>query len=148
MECPNCKEDLGVCIMEDVITCNGCDKEITISYNACSGCNFSWRNNDGRFMDGDVVDEESVSEVFDGLDAVIRSQPLLDDTDVPPEVIFHLDEEVEAAFVSVADEGTKKNMSSMIHKCIRCGEIVIPIDDYNYKCPYCNFEWEILGEEK
>jgi len=39
-------------------------------------------------------------------------------------------------------------MSSLIHKCIRCGEIVIPVNDYSYKCPYCDFEWEILGEEE
>lgn len=145
MECPNCKEDLGICMYKDVIVCNDCGKEVIISYNACRGCSFTWRDNNGRFMDGDVIDEESISEVFDGLDAVINSQQsLLDDVDVPPEM---LENEIEATFESVADERTKRSMFGMIHRCIRCGELAVPIDEFNYKCPFCDFEWGILGEQ-
>jgi len=145
MECPNCKEDLGICMYKDVIVCNDCGKEVIISYNACRGCSFTWRDNNRRFMDGDVIDEESISEVFDGLDAVINSQQsLLDDVDVPPEM---LENEIEATFESVADERTKRSMFGMIHRCIRCGELAVPIDEFNYKCPFCDFEWGILGEQ-
>jgi len=145
MECPDCKEDLGICMYKDKAICNDCGKEITISSNACRGCSFTWRDNNGRFMDGNVIDEESIGEVLGGLDAIIKNQQsLLDDVDVPPEM---LENEIEAVFESVADERTKKSMSNMIHKCIKCGELAVPIDEFNYKCPFCGFEWEILGEQ-
>ena len=143
MECPSCKEDLGICMYKDKVICNDCGKEIVISYNACRGCHFTWRDNNGRFMDGDVIDEEGINEVLDGLDIIVKG-PSLDDVDVPPEI---LDNEIEAMFESVADERTEKSMLNMIHKCIKCGEIAVPIDKFNYKCPFCDFEWEILGEQ-
>lgn len=40
------------------------------------------------------------------------------------------------------------NMLDMIHKCIRCGEVVVPLDDFNFECPFCGFEWEILNGER
>ena len=141
MECYSCKKDLGICMYKDKVICNDCGKEIVISYNACRECGFTWRDNNGKFMDGDVIDGEGLNEVLDGLDAIIESQ------NVPPEVMPHLDKEIEAMFESVADERTEKSMSNMIHKCIRCGEIAIPSDEFNYKCPFCDFEWEILGEQ-
>jgi len=147
MECPGCKKDLGICMYKDKVICNDCGKEIVISYNACRGCGFTWRDNNGRFMDGNVIDEESISEVLGGLDEIIKSQPLLNDENVPPEAMLHLDKEIEAMFESVADERTEKSMLGMIHRCIKCGEIAIPIDKFNYKCPFCDFEWEILGEQ-
>jgi len=145
MECPGCEEDLGICMYKDKIICNDCGKEITISYNACRGCGFTWRDNNGRFMDGGVIDGESMVEVLNGLDVSIRTQPSmsLDDINVPPEMT---ENEIEALFESVANERMEKSMSNMIHKCIKCGELAVPIDEFNYKCPFCGFEWEILGE--
>jgi len=144
MECPSCKEDLGICMYKDKVICNDCGKEIVISYNACRGCRFTWRDNNGKFMDGDVIDGEGLSDVLDGLDIIIEGPSL---EDVPPEAMLHLDKEIEAMCESVADERTEKSMFGMIHKCIRCGEIAIPSDEFNYKCPFCGFEWEILGEQ-
>jgi len=136
MECPNCKEDLGICIMEDVIICDDCGKQLIISYNACRKCDFTWRDNNGKFMDGDVVDKVSVQEVLANLDNEID------------ESVFNLDEEIERIFESTADERMDNNMSDMIHKCIKCGEIAVPVDDFNFKCLSCDFEWEILGWER
>ena len=147
MKCPSCKEDLGICMYKDKVICNDCGKEITISYNACRGCNFTWRDNNGKFMDGDVIDGESISEVFEGLDIIIKGPSLSDDEDVPPEEPHYIDKEIEAMFESVADERTKKSMLNMIHRCIKCGELAVPVDEFNYKCPFCSFEWEILGEQ-
>jgi len=147
MECPKCKKDLGICMYKDKIICNDCGKEIFISYNACRGCSFTWRDNNGRFMDGGVIEEGSINEVFDGLDMIVKGPSLLDDEDAPQEVVRCSDEEIEAIFESVADERTRRSMLGMIHKCIKCGEIAVPTDEFNYKCPFCDFEWEILGEQ-
>lgn len=136
MKCPNCKDDSGIVIHKDVIICNDCGKRLVISYNACRSCSFTWRDNNGKFMDGNVFDEENIQEVLNDLDEIV------DDS------VFNLDKEIEGVFESAANEKMNNNMSDMIHKCIKCGEVAVPTDDFNFECPFCGFEWEILCGEK
>jgi len=54
----------------------------------------------------------------------------------------------EGSGIVIYDERMDNNMSDMIHKCIKCGEIAVPVDGFNFMCLSCDFEWEILGWER
>lgn len=128
MECPNCKRNSGGIMYKDVITCGKCGEHIVMDYCSCHMCGYTWRLNNGEFFDGNMVDEE-------GLDQMLEEIKTLVDEELKDEVGYAIEK---------TESKNNFSMSDMIHKCIRCGEIAYLIGDYNFKCPLCGFEWEIL----
>lgn len=129
MLCPNCKKDSGGIMYKDVITCGKCGEHIVIDYCSCHMCGYTWRLNNGEFLDGNMIDEEGLDQMLEEIGTLIDEQ---------------LDDDVEY----IVKKSESNSMSDMIHKCIRCGEFAYPIGDYNFKCSSCGFEWEILKGEK
>ena len=132
MKCPNCKRDSGGIMYKDVITCNKCGEHLVIDYCSCHMCGYTWRLNNGEFLDGNMINEEGLEQMLEEIGTLIDEK--FDDD------VKHVIEKPEGKNYS--------NMSDMIHKCIRCGELAYPIGDCDFKCSSCGFEWEILkGEE-
>lgn len=130
MECPNCKENSGGIMYKDVITCSKCGEHIVVDYCSCHICGYTWRLNNGEFLDGNVVDEEGLEQMLEEIGTLI-------DEELGDEYAIEKPKDREDLI-----------MSDMIHKCIRCGEIAYPVGDYDFRCSSCGFEWEVLkGEE-
>jgi predicted RNA-binding Zn-ribbon protein involved in translation (DUF1610 family) len=127
MNCPECGEKKIIIVHTDKIPCNDCNSIVKIDYCACSSalCNYTFRTNNGEYMDGSFVDYEMTEEIFEELIAAIDAEAI--DTTVS---VLH---------------DTK--MSDMIHNCIRCGEASYRHNKSSYACPACGFEWEILDHE-
>jgi ribosomal protein L37E len=127
MECPNCKKNSGGVMYKDVITCDKCGEHLVIDYCTCHVCGYTWRLNNGVFIDGNLIDEEAIGQMLDELDILIDSE---------------LKNTAEAVFENV---GSVKRMSDILHKCIRCGEPAYRTSECNFKCSLCGFEWEMLN---
>jgi len=136
MECPHCKENSGGVMYEDKIICDNCGEYLVIEYCACHVCGYTWRLNNGKFMDGDLINEESVNQMLEELEALIKNEFSNDDV------------EVETYYGNTKRNDDFRTMSDMIHKCIRCGKIAYPISNHEFKCSLCGFEWEILDGGK
>jgi len=136
MECPNCKENSGGVMYEDPITCDKCDHNLIISYCACHICGYTWRLNNGVFMDGNLINGEGVNQMLDELESLIKDE-FGDDDDV----------EVKTYLGNVKRNNNSRTMSDMIHKCIKCGEMAYPTNNHGFKCSSCGFEWEMLDGE-
>jgi len=129
MLCPNCKRNSGGVMYKDVITCNKCGEHIVIDYCSCHMCGYTWRLNNGEFLDGNMINEEGLDQMLEEISTLI-------------------DEEFDDDVEYVIKKSKDNSMSGMIHKCIRCGETAYPTGDYSFKCSSCGFEWEILKGEK
>jgi len=132
MLCHNCKRDSGGIMYKDVITCSKCGEHIVVDYCSCHICGYTWRLNNGEFLDGNMVDEEGLEQMLEEIGTLMEEE-------------FGEDAEY---VVKRSENKSYLNMSDMIHKCIKCGEIAYLIGDYDFKCSSCGFEWEVLkGEE-
>jgi len=120
MECPNCSsKDVDV-VNGDSFICYDCGSSIQINYGICNKCNFTFRTNNGHFVDGGIVNETDLENFVE-------------------EVMEDMAKEMDKLY---ADE-EPESMSDLIHRCIKCGCIAYKKGD-NYKCSFCDFEWEIL----
>jgi len=115
MECPNCSsKDVDV-VHGDSFVCYDCGSSIQIDYGVCNNCNFTFRSNNGRLVDGSIINESDiedfVAEMMEEMDEFYREEP--------------------------------ESMSEFIHKCLKCGSMAYKNGDV-YKCSICSFKWEIL----
>ncbi len=119
MECPNCKKDTANIVHTDPIECFDCGSINKIEYCSCPECNYSFRLNNGKIIDGSVINYEMLDEAFEEI--------------------------MDAVDQGIMDTGT---MSDLLYKCIRCGSsTAYKSNDFEYRCPECGMEWEILGYE-
>jgi hypothetical protein len=117
MECVNCGENVNKFFVEKLV-CTHCGEELILDYYYCPRCNTAWKSQDG-------------TPIFI--------------TDLNNEL---LDDDLEAIFDTIEKEfesdGEKKSMSEFLHKCIRCNALCYEVADGRYKCPVCEFEWEVI----
>lgn len=136
MKCPDCEKDSGGILYVDTITCDGCGDESTISYCACSLCDYTWRLKNDEFLDGSKIDEEIINQMLEDFEATLDEE-------------LNLENILDDAF-DKANPARKRipikysKMSDMLHNCIKCGETAYQVDDYSFKCSACDFEWEVL----
>ena len=121
MECINCSNENNVVqISEETFPCPDCDSEINIVYHACYVCGCVWKT-----CNGDVVG-----------DSTIRLDELL------MEEISILTEDL----LSAEDTNEVSNsMEDCIHRCLKCNSICYQEAENLYKCPSCDFEWEVIS---
>lgn len=116
MKCPNCGKGDGVIMYQDAIVCNKCGNELNIDYCLCPICQYSWRENDGVFMDGGLVNMDGLEEAFEQIDKMLMND----------------NGEIETP-----------SMFDDFYNCLRCGEPAIR-DGNIFECTVCGFKWEIL----
>ena len=115
MKCFSCETEGNIVqFSEEKFPCSDCDSEIVIGYDACSNCGFAWKTCNG------VVLEDS----------------MLDLDDIIPEKIDEFFSEEE-----VSSEGS---MEDCIDRCLQCNSVCYKESEDVYKCPSCDFEWEIV----
>jgi len=117
-KCPSCGNNTGVVMYCEDIPCT-CGRYVKIEYAVCD-CGYSWRCADGRFLDGCMVSIENVSDMLCGIENFLEEQ------------------------ITNADKvfNNSNSMEELIHKCLRCGEIAVKINENSYECPVCGFAWE------
>lgn len=116
MECPNCHLGTGVVLYNDIVICNKCRNELCIDYCMCNKCHYSWRENNGVFLDGGMVNMGGLSEAFDQIDKLLNMNP---------------------------EQFENPSMFDTFYRCIRCGEPAVR-DGNTFTCTVCDFKWEIL----
>ncbi len=117
MECTNCGNEVEEFFSEE-IECHSCHDLIVIGYYHCKECNTTWK----------AQDEVPIFSVN------------FNDAGFPEDVL--------ELFDKVEEEMTKleesNSMSELVHKCIGCHAICYEVADGTYKCPECDFEWEVI----
>ncbi|KKL76388.1 hypothetical protein LCGC14_2045370 [marine sediment metagenome] len=120
MKCPRCKmikEDLVIHV--DEIQCNHCDSTMEIGYCLCTNCDYTYRTNNGEFMDGAEFNHEEVDEAFEEFMKTMGTEPF-----------------------------DASSMADLIDHCVRCSSpTVYEKNSSIYACGMCGFEWEILRHE-
>lgn len=116
MNCPACESNTGSVLFEDSIECR-CGHVITVTYCVCLECDFVWRLNDGEFMDGSLIDSDSLYKAVEDV--------------------------VESAIKRVNTKPTIESLRESLHPCVRCGETAIETDKNVFMCTNCGFEWEV-----
>ena len=117
MDCPKCKSVKSFLLVEDKIICHDCSNEITIGYWVCNECGYSFRTNDGEFMDGAVFDVEILEDLTSSLEE----------------------------FEEVSEISSMSDLLNPCVKCgsltsYKSGE-------NEFTCSDCGFIWEILSNE-
>ena len=129
VKCPECGETTGTLMHFDKFPCK-CGETVTVKYLGCI-CGFSWRTSDDIFVDGMKIDVSEIHKImeesddfFEGLDKLHGIPLEVQPNYVPPKF---------------------RNMTDMIHKCIKCGQVAIEKDDGVFECTdtECNFSWEV-----
>lgn len=118
MNCPECKSGESFLLVEDRIPCNKCGEDIIVGYWMCNDCGYSFRTNNGEFMDGAVFDVE----VLDDLAASL--------------------EELDEVYENTGP------ISDLLKPCVKCGSLKsYKSGKDEYTCIDCGFVWEILSNE-
>lgn len=121
MNCPECNRDKITIIHTDPIPCNDCKSTVKIDYCLCRSCDYTFRANNGKPMDGELINYELMDEAFE-------------------DIFTALDAEM-------AEEDAIK-MSDLLYNCVSCNDpSAYRTDEFCYACPACGYEWEILRHE-
>jgi len=129
MDCPNCEDAEIIILHTDVIECNDCGAAINIDYCMCPSCQYSFRMNNGEFLDEMHMTTDALDEIVEDLEELLSS-----------------DEFSETSL----DVGTNiGSMLDLIYPCVKCGETMTAYDEdrNEYECLNCGFKWEILTNE-
>ena len=124
MNCPECNNSNTWKMHEDRISCTDCESRIVLEYHVCGDCNYTFRTNNGKYIDGSFpMDiEKIVEELLDDINSIAPTYK-------------------EASKSS-------ENMSDNLYNCIKCGQaLIFDPDIVEYNCPHCGFEWEIIEGE-
>jgi len=122
MECPKCGSTVTI-LYTDELLCDACGNDILIDYCVCDECGFSFRSQNNKFLDENMIEDVSLLDKFDELlsEAVDDYEP-----------------------VSV-DE----SMLDQLRACIRCGSLKAYEESPGvFRCPECDFSWEILKDNE
>jgi len=122
MKCPKCFTHGIITIHTEVIDCHDCGGKSNIEYCICTECEYSFRLNNGIFMD--EMNMACEEDLIDALEDIVGA------FDVTPPV-------------------KNTSMLDTLRPCVRCGELFVSANSKgtHYKCASCNFEWEILRSE-
>lgn len=121
MNCPKCNSKSPVVLAEDTLKCE-CGKGLFMQYWFCGDCNYSFRTNNNRHVDGWDMSQITVETTAQDLAAAIR----------------------EANETEESDSGIG-SLLDLMQPCVRCGELTTYESSKGvYKCSSCDFEWEIL----
>ena len=128
MNCPKCNNDSGGIVYQDCITCDKCGNHIVVDYYVCHVCGYSWRLNNGEFLDVQNIDHEGLDQMLDEIEVLIKEE--------------FGDESLEVDIKS--ESNTNSSMFDILHKCIRCGQIAYDNGNNSFTCESCGFQWEVL----
>jgi hypothetical protein len=114
--CRDCGNKTATIVGVDDIPCV-CGEITKVYYISCT-CGYSYRLAGDIFLDGDKLDLDQVGQVLE------KINEFFEDVD-----IFSTEE--------------PKPMGSLIHKCLKCGELAVETDPNKYECTICGFSWEV-----
>lgn len=126
MECVKCGKDSGIMVLIETFQCNHCDSEIHMEYNVCKECGAAWKTVDGDLISGSVLFDVGLGEIFG------------DDEEMEFDLMMSIDKE------DIKREIQSFYMSDYVHKCLKCQTVCYETEENLYKCPKCNFEWEVI----
>jgi len=120
MRCINCDNDDIVVVLMEIFPCKHCNGEIEIKYVICGDCGVGWKTVDDEILSGTTFFDVGLGDIF-GDDE--------DGFDMAPVIDHNKD---------------KSHMGDYVHRCLRCQTLAYEVEENSYKCPSCNFEWEII----
>lgn len=126
MECPNCEDAEIIILHTDVIECNDCGTTINVDYCVCPNCQYSFRTNNGEFLDEMHMTTDALDEVVEDLEELLTGGEM-----------------------SWTSNANVSSMLDLLHPCVKCGKTMTVYDAAKgeYECLECGFEWEILKNE-
>ena len=120
MKCINCNNDVDEFYSEE-FECPHCGDVIVLDYYHCTECGTMWKSQDDVPLFGVNLEDPSIPE------------DLLDLFDKIEEELLKMEE---------AEEGG--SMNAFVHRCISCNTIAYEVAEDTYRCPECDFEWEVV----
>jgi hypothetical protein len=129
MICPSCKKAEIISLYIDSMECTDCGATVNIEYCFCPTCRYSFRLNNGEFLDEMQMTTDALDEVVENL------EELLEEFDEPLEMSW--------------SDTSLRSMLDLVNPCVRCGSSVTIHNDRSgeYECLDCGFKWEILKNE-
>lgn len=126
MDCPNCEDAEIITLHTDVIECNDCGAIINVDYCVCPNCQYSFRTNNGEFLDEMHMTTDALDEVVEDLEELLTGGEMSWDVDT-----------------------NIGSMLDLLHPCVKCGETMTAYDPktFEYECLGCGFKWGILTNE-
>jgi hypothetical protein len=118
MDCCVCNSNNTIVLSKEDFSCKHCGECTDVIYGACNDCGAVWKS-----VDGYVVECMSHEMSAEDLDRMVGDGVVVQVVDLEPR---------------------ENTMSNMIHHCVRCEAIAYEIGHGLYKCPECDFEWEVI----
>lgn len=114
MSCIKCGDENVLTFFSEEFSCTECNHPNEILYKVCRECGNVWK--------------------------ALGDQIVVEASDVDMKEMFGPEFE---EFLDMLDE-QPKSMQETIHKCLKCGKIAFEVEPDHYRCPSCDFEWEVM----
>jgi hypothetical protein len=125
MICFKCDSVKDSAFFVENLSCYHCGEELSIEYNFCDQCGSLWKS-----CGGNIVEETIMNLGNEGFTDFIAS----------------LDEEIAEIFQEkFANPETM--MGGTIHKCLNCGNVAFEVERGKFRCPTCEFKWEVIDTD-
>ena len=122
MKCVGCGSDDAMIALIEAFPCKHCSKEIRIEYNVCKSCGITWKSVDGEFFSDTTIFDVGLGNLFDEEKSDVSFDEL------------------------IKNVKNKSYMGDYIHKCLRCQSLAYEVEKNLYRCPICDFEWEVISD--
>lgn len=140
MACEKCNYEGQTEFFREEFKCD-CGNINYITYHLCKECGWMWRELNGNVSDGSEVHFEQLSGFMD-LVQESETGGYMSIDDIDDNIMNNLKKEAEK--IARVQEGQTKSMADYVHRCLKCEQIVDEISPGVYRCPDCNFEWEVV----
>lgn len=122
MKCISCDGDNIIVVLMEIFPCKHCNGEIEIKYVVCEDCGMGWKTVDDEILSGTTFFDMGLGDIFE-----------------------NDEDETTLSMAPVIDHNENKSyMGDYIHKCLRCQAWAYEAEENLYKCPSCDFEWEVI----
>ena len=139
MICFKCDSKQEAAFFQEEFPSSHCDGKNLVEYNICPDCGWMWRSVNGVVFDDSQM---NVGDLGDFAGLIMGTHP-----DMTEEELAMMDNINEHLLKIDKMDSGQASMSDYVHKCLECNSTAVDVNDGQYKCTDCGFEWEIVKFE-
>ena len=140
MICFKCDSGQDAGFFKETFPCAHCEEDNLIEFNLCPDCGWMWRSVNGIPTDDSMVHADEFGEFANLLMGGLPPEMTDDDAAMIDNINEHM------IRIDKIDNG-EASMADYMHKCIQCESTAVDVNNGQYKCIDCGFEWEIVKFE-
>lgn len=140
MNCFKCDNGQESAFFREEFPCDHCSGVNLIEYNICPECGWMWRSINGQPTEDSQMHIQDMGEFAGLMAGETPSEMTEEEAAIMENITEHLGR------IDKIDRG-EASMVDYIHKCLQCESTAVDVNDGQYKCTDCGFEWEIVKFE-